>query len=254
MSKLAESDEFHSKFAIDKEKNFYEGRDLEVLAGTPRYLNWIIEDLKPYLKGDVLEIGAGLGTVSERLVIHSSSLDLVEPSPQLIGRLQSKFADNPLVKVYHEMLETFLDDVESNKYDVVVMVNVLEHIEDDVDALNRLRNSLKPGGHLFLFVPAIPFLFSRLDEIHGHYRRYLKNDLKRKISDAGYQLKTAKYFDILGILPWYIINTLIGATTFNPTMIKLYDRVDIPVTRAFERYIDPPLGKNLLLVAEKNRM
>ena len=110
------------------------------------------------------------------------------------------------------------------------------------------------GGHLFLFVPAIPFLFSRLDEIHGHYRRYLKNDLKRKISDAGYQLKTAKYFDILGILPWYIINTLIGTTKFNPTMIKLYDRVGIPVTRAFERYINPPLGKNLLLVAEKNRM
>ena len=61
MSKLAESDEFHGKFAIDKEKNFYEGRDLEVLAGTPRYLNWIIEDLKPCPKGRRLGNWCGVG-------------------------------------------------------------------------------------------------------------------------------------------------------------------------------------------------
>ena len=253
MLKHTDSDKFHGTVAADQE-NFYEGHDLEVLASTPRYLNWIIEDLKPYLQGDVLEIGAGLGSVSERLLTYTSSLDLVEPSPQLIGRLQSKFDDNPFVNIHHKMLENFLDTIENNKYDAVVMVNVLEHIKDDLDALNRLRNSLKPGGHLLLFVPAVPFLFSRLDEIHGHYRRYLKYDLEQKISASGYQLKTAKYFDVLGMIPWYIMNTLIGVTEFNPTLIKLYDMVGIPVTKIFERYIDPPLGKNLLLVAENSKI
>ena len=253
MLKHTDSDKSHGTGAADQE-NFYEGRDLEVLAGTPRYLNWIIEDLKPYLQGDVLEIGAGLGSVSERLVTYTSSLDLVEPSPQLIGRLRSRFEDNPLVNVHHEMLENFLETIENNKYDAVVMVNVLEHIKDDLDALNRLRNSLKPGGLILLFVPAVPFLFSRLDEIHGHYRRYLKYDLEQKIAASGYQLKTAKYFDVLGMIPWYIMNTLIGVTEFNPTLIKLYDMIGIPVTKFFEGYIDPPIGKNLLLVAENRKI
>ena len=149
------------------------------------------------------------------------------------------------------MLETFLDDSGHNTYDCVVMVNVLEHIEDDVDVLVRLQSILKPGGHILLFVPAMPFLFSQLDKIHGHYRRYTRSNLLRKIGAQSYQVKVVKYVDVLGILPWYLMNTIIGATEFNPTLVKLYDRIGVPATKFFERIINPPLGKNLMLVAER---
>lgn len=229
----------------------YEGRDLEVLADLPRYYNWIVDLFAPHIAGRGLEIGAGTGTISGRIRPYLDTLQLVEPSANLIPALESRFSDDESVSVAHATLEAYLAQTGGETYDTIAMVNVLEHIEDDAAALAGLFDALRPGGHLLIFVPALPFLYSALDRSVGHFRRYTRSTLRSPIEQAGFSIRILRYFDILGVGPWWLINTLGGATGFNPRLAGLYDAVGVPVTRAVETLVPPPLGKNLIAVAEK---
>ena len=96
------------------------------------------------------------------------------------------------------------------------------------------------------------FLFSKLDREVGHFRRYTKPALHRRLADAGFIIERIGYMDLLGVAPWYLVNTLGGATGFNPFLVRLYDMVGIPLTRLAERLVPAPAGKNLIAVAAKS--
>jgi SAM-dependent methyltransferase len=229
----------------------YEGRDLEVLADMPNYYSWIMETFAPHVRGDVVEFGAGSGTVSARLAPLAKTLTLVEPSDSLIGHLRARFKDAPGVTVVGEMLETYSEKMGKESVDTIVMVNVLEHIEDDRKALAKLIASVRPGGRLLIFVPALQFLMSKLDLVHGHFRRYHKPDLVTKVTAAGGNVLSCRYFDLVGVAPWFLLNKLMGSTTFNPTLVRINDNVAVPITRRIESIVPAPFGKNLILVAAK---
>ena len=231
--------------------NNYEGSDLEALSTLGRYQDWIIQNFRPYLRGRAVEFGAGLGNISALLRPHVSELDLVEPSVNLVARLETRFAGDDRVRVFAEPLERRIPDTDDEVYDSIVLVNVLEHIENDAAALSGLMRALRPGGHLLLFVPALKFLFSDLDDLHGHFRRYEIRELNTRTQAAGFEIIQSRYFDIVGVLPWWLLNTLMGATTFNPFLIRIYDAVLAPLSRGIDRMIPPPFGKNILLVAKR---
>jgi SAM-dependent methyltransferase len=230
----------------------YEGRDLEVLASMPNYYSWIMDTFAPHVRGHVMEYGAGAGTISTRLAPLASRLTLVEPSPNLVGILQRRFRDQPQVEVIGESLEDHVARLADNGIDTIVLVNVLEHIEDDRRALSHLVRALKPDGKLLVFVPALQVLMSKLDKIHGHFRRYHRNELIAKVRAAGADISACRYFDLAGVLPWYVLNRLMGSTTFNPTLVDVNDRFVVPVSRVVEQIVDLPFGKNLILVASKS--
>ena len=146
---------------------------------------------------------------------------MVEPSPTLITGLREKFADIESVSVLHQDFEAVARTTESQSFDCVILVNVLEHIEDDAFAVRECRRILRPGGHLLILVPALSFLYSKLDALAGHYRRYGSKELTVRIIDAGFRLEKQCYFDTLGIVPWWVLNILEGATAFNPTLVNL---------------------------------
>lgn len=229
----------------------YEGSDLEVLADMPNYYAWMMETFGPHVRGDVVEYGAGIGTVSSRLAPLASNLTLVEPSANLIPPLSARFAATPHVRVLHTTLEDHVAALSEHSIDTLVMVNVLEHIEDDRAALRAMFRALRPGGHLLIFVPAMSFLMSKLDRMLGHFRRYHRPDLVSKVTAAGGAVKTCRYIDLLGVGPWLLLNTLLGGTKFNPALVTLNDRVVVPISKGLEKIIPAPFGKNLILVAEK---
>lgn len=230
----------------------YEGRDLEVFASSmANYYAWIMEAFSPYIHGDVIEYGAGIGTMSELVAPLSETLTLVEPSSNLLAPLRSRFGKESKVTVEGESLESHVANLGGNTVDTVIMVNVLEHIEDDQAALLNLFRVLRPGGHLLIFVPALQFLMSRVDLMHGHFRRYHRPDLKAKITAAGGDILTCRYFDLAGVGPWLLLNKIMGSTSFNPTLVNFHDRAVVPISRALESVFEPPFGKNLLLVACK---
>lgn len=229
----------------------YEGSDLEALATLHRYQNWIVESFQPYLSGRAIEFGAGIGNISMLVRSHVSTFDLVEPSANLAAPLKQRFGEDENIAIYEETLETHLPKIADETYDSVVLVNVMEHIEDDVAALEGLYRILKPGGHLMLFVPALKFLYSDLDALVGHFRRYQRTELNDRVADAGFDIIVSKYFDVIGVAPWWLLNTKMGATGFNPLLVGIYDAVFAPLSRGLESLVSPPFGKNILLVVRR---
>lgn len=229
----------------------YEGSDLEALATLHRYQRWIVETFQPYLCGRAIEFGAGIGNISALIRAHVTTLDLIEPSANLADPLKQRFGDDENIAIFEEPLETRLPEIADATYDSVVLVNVLEHIEDDAAALEGFYRILKPGGHLLLFVPALKFLYSDLDALVGHFRRYQRPELNERTADAGFDIIQSKYFDVIGVVPWWLLNTKMGATGFNPLLVGVYDAVFAPLSRGLESLVRLPFGKNIVLIARR---
>lgn len=228
----------------------YEGRDLEALGDLPNYYRWIFDLIGPFASGHAIEFGAGIGTASEELRKHVQRLDLVEPSRNLQDELELRFSTDPEVRVFPDTLESHLAAMPSGCRDTVMLINVLEHVEDDRGALRGFRRILKPHGHLLLFVPALQALFGPLDTVFGHFRRYALSELAEKVRAAGFGIVKAHYFDLLGVVPWWLTGKVARSTRISPTLARLYDMVGVPITRALERVAKPPIGKNIVLVAQ----
>lgn len=229
----------------------YEGTDLELLAVLTSYRDWIVSQFAPHLRGHIVEYGAGTGNFSELLVPFADRLDLVEPSLNLIPALHQKFDGHSSVRVIAGTLEETAAATPPESHDTVVTVNVLEHIEDDMSALEGFRRTLKPGGALLIFVPAMPSLYSEMDRKVGHFRRYRGRDLQAKCRSAGFAIVKQRYFDILGVIPWWLINRVMGSTSFDHRLARIYDRYFVPVGRMIESVVHPPIGKNIILVARR---
>jgi hypothetical protein len=131
----------------------------------------------------------------------------------------------------------------------VIYLNVLEHIEDDLGELRAARTLLKPGGHLLIFVPAHAWLMSALDRQFGHHRRYSLRGLERLCRAAGLDVVTHRHFDLMGILPWWLRYRLLGSMKMEPSAVRLYDRFMVPIARAAETRVRPPMGKNILMIS-----
>jgi SAM-dependent methyltransferase len=232
----------------------YSGDELESLAETFHYQEWIADQFYPYLHGRIMEIGAGIGTMAKRWLAHADDLHLVEPAKNLFPVLRENFRACSNVSLHHGNLEEILlknPGLAVKAFDAVIMINVLEHIEDDSCVLELIHRMLRPGGYLLIFVPAMPVLYGSLDKKFGHYRRYTKTGLVAVCGKAGYEIACSRYFDVFGAFPWWLVNRVWHSSTLNPRMAKLYDRLVVPFARHAEKVITPPFGKNLVLVGRK---
>jgi len=117
--------------------------------------------------------------------------------------------------------------------------------------LRLIYETLVPGGRCFIFVPALMSLYGKFDERIGHLRRYSRREIEEKCEQAGFTVLLSKYFDIAGIVPWWVKYRLLGSDSLGGGSVKLYDKLVVPVTRFAESGIKPPMGKNILLVCEK---
>jgi len=228
----------------------YFGKDLEAMSFAHNYHEWLLDEISPFLTGNVAEVGAGMGNFSDFILSTGVNyLTAFEPSENMYPLLEKRFADNKKV----ETVSAFFEDQSrqyKNSFDSVLYINVLEHIEDDKNALVHTYETIKPGGHILIFVPALAFLYSDLDKELGHFRRYSKQSLVDVVEAAGFTVNMVKYFDIAGIIPWYIAFVLLKHTTTEGN-VSAYDKLVVPIMRRVEQVITPFIGKNLLLVASK---
>ena len=233
--------------------------ELSTIESLVNYHTWIYREIQPFLGDQLTEIGGGLGTFSDLLIRHhilgrpNRTIEILEPDEDLFAQLRSKCQaqHNGLIKTNRLRLANSVFASRMHTFDTAIMINVLEHIEDDRDLISNIYSSIQPGGTVAVFSPALPFLYSPLDRRVGHFRRYRKNDLAALIEGAGFSLEKVQYMDTLGVIPWYIINVLAGSCSFNPLLAKTYDRAGIPITRWVEHYFGAPIGKNVLAVGRK---
>ena len=245
-----------SDFALSD--NFvYPGRELEGMDCASNYHEWILARFKPFLGKRLVEVGAGLGSFS-RLILSQhvcQTLSLVEPSKEMFEKLSAIAGGLDTAAQIHTYQGTFLQSAAMISArcapDSIIYVNVLEHIAEDERELEIIYQTLVDHGRAFLFVPALPRLYGAFDERLGHLRRYTKPELEGKLERAGFKLLLSTYFDLPGIAPWWIKYCLLKSASMEPRGVRLYDRFIVPAARRLESFITPPLGKSLIVVAEK---
>lgn len=232
-----------------KETVKYFGKDLEAMSFAINYHKWILAEFDRYLGSVVAEVGAGAGSFSKLLLdTDIESLVAFEPSQNMYPMLKASIGEDNRVNTVNDF---FCKDDCDHSFDSILYVNVIEHIENDLEELIGAYDAIKQNGHLLIFVPALPFLYSNLDKEVGHYRRYTKRGLANLVKQSGFNIVKAKYFDVIGIIPWYI-NFVLLRNSIQGQQVALYDRLVIPIMRLVERLVTPPIGKNLLLVARKS--
>jgi SAM-dependent methyltransferase len=226
----------------------YPGKDLEAMSFAINYHRWIIDEFRPYLGEVVAEVGAGSGNIS-KLLLQSQIKRLVafEPSKNLYPLLKEELQQDERARTVNDRFRSTYKD---HGFDSIVYINVLEHIDDDRAELAGAREALKPNGHLLVFVPALPWLYSDFDKQIGHIRRYVKKELDRLVREVGFALVKARYFDMAGIVPWYL-KFVLFRSTMGSGSVAWYDRIIVPTARLMESVGPPPLGKNVLLVGKK---
>lgn len=228
----------------------YEGRDLEAMSFARRYHQWIADIFAPYLGNQVAEVGAGSGNFSSLLVGKNvQNLVAIEPSREMFPLLKQKFDGDVRVITRHALFQDMCKEYQ-NHFDSVVYVNVLEHIEKDDQELRSVYQSLKAGGHVCIFVPALPWLYSDFDASVGHYRRYTKRQLEQLLKETGFDIVRISYFDLIGIIPWFIFFKLFRKKLSTGDAV-LYDRFVVPFVRMCESIVPIPVGKNLIVIAKK---
>jgi SAM-dependent methyltransferase len=235
------------------DEHFGAAQDLERLGTAKRFFDWVLDEFDPYLRGRLLEVGAGLGTITRKLLDRYPELSVValEPAGNIFADLESYAALTPRVTAHRQTLAEY-DPQEAGGFDAVLYLNVLEHIADDAQELRLAARALRPGGALLIFGPALEWLYSELDYRAGHYRRYSLRRLRALVSAAGFTVVSTRYFDVLGVLPYLVVYRLSRHDDIAGSTLWGYDRVVVPLSRLLQRAVPhPPVGKNVILVAVK---
>jgi 2-polyprenyl-3-methyl-5-hydroxy-6-metoxy-1,4-benzoquinol methylase len=225
--------------------------DLEIMSKALNYKKWIYSKFYKYIGKRIIEIGAGIGNFTEFLIDRELVIAVDNYAP-CIEYLQRRFLDyNNIIPLKADISHP--DVLMLSKYlpDTIICINVLEHIKDDVAALSHMRNILNSEGKLLLLVPSHSRLYGSYDHVIGHYRRYSKKDLKKKLILTGFYIEDIFYMNSIATLGWLFNYKLLKLKKHYVNQVLYYDRLVIPWLRAIETIIRPPFGLSLVAIAEK---
>ncbi len=234
----------------DDADNQHEGyTSLERMDGANNYNAWLGRRFREHMGRRVLEIGAGIGTITRELERDAELLIALEVDRFYVDRLKNMFRGKPHVRPY--LSDVALADWESLKaerLDTIVLSNVLEHIPDDGAAVRRFRQILPVGGKVIILVPALPQLFGGIDEAVGHYRRYTPRTLRSVLEGNGLTVDRLEWMNLVGIPGWFLNSRVLRRRSVSRLQLKLYDRL-APLLAEAERHVKLPVGMSLFAVA-----
>ena len=229
----------------------YPAKDiLEHLGSSPRTACRIVSLFSSFLNGPILEVGGGVGQITNELMRVHSAVTVLEPDVDLYSNLVDKFSQYPTISVSNSSINTFQN---KTLFGSAVYVNVLEHIANDRGELISANRTLLPGGTVVIFSPALPFLYGSLDGLSGHFRRYRKKELISVVKDAGFEVVHDEYFDPIGILPYLFMYRLLRIRSIGSGGMFIYDHAILPLSTLFSKMVGKRIiGKNLLVVGQKS--
>jgi SAM-dependent methyltransferase len=202
------------------------GRTLEMFADTPRLNAWMYAQLAERVRGDVLEVGSGIGNLSRFIAEDAQSCVLTDMEESYVARLEQKFAGTERVRAVRWALgDDPPEAIASRAFDAIVAVNVIEHVEDDAGACRTLASLLRPGGHLLAYVPSCPFAYGTLDEALGHYRRYTRGGFEGLLAGAGLEVVESRRMNPLGLPGWLLNGRLLRKRVLPARQVALFDRM-----------------------------
>jgi len=217
------------------------------------YLAWQLECFEPVLGQRILEIGCGVGGIVE-LLGRRERIVGVEIEPELADYAGQRFRDRPECGFHNAdigRLEPELErELRGERFDTVVSINVLEHVRDDIGALQTIAGLLEPGGHLALLVPAHLWLYGAYDRLDGHYRRYSRAYLRTILGHTPFEPLSIRYFNLIGALGWFVQYRLLAREVHGQGSFGAMNRI-LPLVRPLERALPPPFGLSVVALCRK---
>lgn len=204
----------------------------------------------------LLDIGSGHGEIANFLKDKYRTITLSDYSRPLLTSLKKRFSDRSDVCVAHvDVLHTHFTH---RKYDIITACDIIEHIADDGTCLENAHKNLNDGGLLFISVPAFPFLYGKRDAAIGHYRRYTKKMLRKKLTEAGFHIEQEKYWNITGVLPYLFSEKVLKKELHGPARYATETITSKIINAALYRLLNIegsisflPVGLTLITVARK---
>jgi 2-polyprenyl-3-methyl-5-hydroxy-6-metoxy-1,4-benzoquinol methylase len=228
---------------------------LIALSKVMAFNEWMGEQIFPWLKGDVLEIGSGIGNLSEVFLQKNFRLTLSDLNPKYCAQLKKAYGH--LNNCSGVLSINISDPAFEGKYqpylsafDSVAALNVIEHIEDDRLAFANCVKLLKPGGRGIFLVPAFNSLFNSFDRELGHHRRYTRSTLKDKMEDSGFKVIHQQYFNMPAMLGWFVSGTLLKNKIIPESQLGFYNRF-VPLFRKVDKLIGHSIGLSVIAVGKK---
>lgn len=227
----------------------YVGNELEVFAHAHSWKSYINEQISEYIHGDVLEVGAGTGNTTKALWRGDlKSWLCLEPDLKLVNQLNRKISDfiQTNCTVVHGDL-TILPN--GNKFDCILYIDVLEHIQNDKFELEKASLHLKKGGVIIIIAPAHQCLFSPFDASIGHYRRYNKKNIKLIVNNL--EIVKLVYLDSVSLIAVLINNLLLKHNYPTKRQIEIWDKKLVTFSRKIDKFLFYKVGKSILAVLRK---
>jgi len=215
------------------------------------YFLWQLEQFKPYLGDSIVDIGCGLGNFTEILLDKKRYVG-IDSDHEMIKEMKVQYVGNKNVEFFQVDVtsQEQMDPLKDRKPDSILCVNVLEHIQEDVVALNNMLAILPPDGHLCLLVPAFQFLYGTLDSLDDHFRRYNKRLLSDKLKDLPGRVVRQYYFNMIGSLGWFLKGKILREKTQADANYEVMNLL-IPIFSKMERVFRPPFGMSLIAIIKK---
>jgi SAM-dependent methyltransferase len=224
----------------------YPGTELELFRHARNWKAYFSRTLKPFITGNVLEAGAGIGATTRLLNDGSArSWLLLEPDEAMNAGLEMQLKEGKLPANCSVKKGTI--DLLTEKFDTIIYIDVLEHIENDARELIHASSLLNPGGHLLVLSPAFPFLYNPFDKAIGHFRRYTKNQLRR-ITPTGLSLDSCRYYDSAGFFAAAANKLFLRKKTPSQKQVLFWDRWLVPVSRVTDKLFFHSFGKSVIAI------
>tara|TARA_B100000029_G_C17603580_1_gene966591 strand:- start:1051 stop:1743 length:693 start_codon:yes stop_codon:yes gene_type:complete len=225
----------------------YPGQELEIFDKANIWRKYIHVLIKYYFKDNFLEVGAGIGSFTENYYKDIKNIVLTDLDEKNITVLREKFSHEKNIKIENKKI----NEIEG-KFNTIIYLNVLEHIEEDLLEINSALEKLNAGGHLIIIVPAHQKLYSNFDKAVGHCRRYDINFFRlKKFENA--KIQKLLFLDLLGYILYFFNKTFYKNEVY-PSKFKifLWDKIFSPITIVLDFFTRYKFGKNILCVYKKD--
>lgn len=229
----------------------YEGDELELFRHAKNWKSYFSNAITPFIKGRVLEAGAGLGATT--MILNDGSWPtwlMLEPDTEMVKELEANIARGSFPLNCRVKQGTTADINES--FDTVIYIDVLEHIEKDAEELQTAARLLNPGGNIIVLSPAFQSLYNPFDKAIGHFRRYTKRDIK-KLTPASLELIKCDYYDTTGYFAAAMNKMFLRKKYPSKKQVLFWDRWMIPVSKLTDKLFFHRFGKTIIAAWRKNK-
>lgn len=227
---------------------------LSVIANADKLNTWFYDTIRPFCSGKILEIGSGIGNISQYFIKNNSDIILSDLREIYLKTLTNRFpAFNQLNFYLLDLVDPNFDVLHKEKFgsfDTIFALNVVEHISEDQQAIKNCYKLLKKGGKLIILVPAYQALYNRFDSELEHYRRYNQRSLNVLFDTAQFKIIQNQYFNAAGILGWYVSGRLLKNKLIPEGQMKFYNFL-VPIFKAFDKLVCNKIGLSVMTVGIK---